>query len=146
MTSVETLYPNRAAFSSCGWAFLQGDFRADLCACPTSNLKNTAHSSAAADSLASVSPVLSSESTGGPVWPGNWCAVPPDLGPQMMSCAGLWASLAVFPTPQQYPTLLLSTGPCSNHPGSLITESRQHRESFYKIVYVSHMLDTKESL
>ena len=105
-----------------------------------------AHSSAAADSLASVSPVLSSESTGGPVWPGNWCAVPPDLGPQMMSCAGLWASLAVFPTPQQYPTLLLSTGPCSNHPGSLITESRQHRESFYKIVYVSHMLDTKESL
>lgn len=45
-----------------------------------------AHSTAAADSLASVSPVLSSEGTGGPVWPGNWCAVPPDLGPQMISC------------------------------------------------------------
>lgn len=81
-----------------------------------------------------------------PVWPGNWCAVPPDLGPQMISCAGLWANLSVFPTLQQYPTLLLSTEPCSNHPGSLIRKSRQHRESFYKIVYVSHMLDTKESL
>jgi len=49
MTSIETLYPNRAAFSSCGWAFLLGDSHADLCACPTSNLKNTAHSSAAAN-------------------------------------------------------------------------------------------------
>ena len=64
----------------------------------------------------------------------TWSGAPSDelCWPLGQSCC--------FPTPQQYPTLLLSTGPCSDHPG------RQQREPFYKIAYVSCMLNTKENL
>lgn len=63
-----------------------------------------------------------------PVWPGNWCAVPPDLGPQMISCTGLWANLSVVLS--TVPILLLSTEPCSNHPGSLIRKSGSTENPF----------------